>query len=259
MASSTFCQCRLLFVALVSLLLLLSASLSDALSKTRKGVTDESILEDSSGTTLIDWIRHSGGQSDVRVGVVDAPVGTEPTSTTTTKKRKRRTKKRDKNTSPGTLRGTLATRDIAAGEMVISIPSNISVPLGGTGVTSPENVVLLFARRASNPSWFEEMKPYWDSLPESVFTKEMYEPEHMALLQDEELVSVGDEERNEETRALFSASLRCCFRVRSERAKSSSEKGFEGRKSVAPFLERERSERTKAREKRESEKLEGER
>jgi hypothetical protein len=52
-----------------------------------------------------------------------------------------------------------------------------------------ENVVLLFARRASDPAWFRELAPYWDSLPASVFTKEMYEPEHMELLQDEELVS----------------------------------------------------------------------
>ena len=53
--------------------------------------------------------------------------------------------------------------------------------------------MLLFARRAADPAWFRELAPYWDSLPASVFTKEMYEPEHMELLQDEELVSEQSE------------------------------------------------------------------
>lgn len=53
--------------------------------------------------------------------------------------------------------------------------------------------MLLFARRAADPAWFRELVPYWDSLPASVFTKEMYEPEHMELLQDEELVSEQSE------------------------------------------------------------------
>jgi hypothetical protein len=60
-----------------------------------------------------------------------------------------------------------------------------------------ENVVLLFARRAADPAWFRELAPYWDSLPASVFTKEMYEPEHMELLQDEELVSERSERERE--------------------------------------------------------------
>lgn len=183
--------------------MLLCTSFSDALSQSKqsqKSSSDENIVGHTAGAALIDWIRASGGHSDVRVGVVvDAPAGAEPTSTrsTSTKKtkRKKRTKKKkqleeNNNNNNSALRGTLATRDIAAGEVVVSIPSNITVPLGGTGVTSPENVVLLFARRASDPAWFREMQPYWDSLPASVFTKEMYEPEHMALLQDDELVRI---------------------------------------------------------------------
>lgn len=69
-----------------------------------------------------------------------------------------------------------------------------------------ENVVLLFARRASDSAWFRELAPYWDSLPASVFTKEMYEPEHMELLQDEELVSeekMREEERKRERKETF--------------------------------------------------------
>ena len=74
-----------------------------------------------------------------------------------------------------------------------------------------ENVVLLFARRASDPAWFRELVPYWDSLPASVFTKEMYEPEHMELLQDEELVSGKNERKRQEKEPffLFFARRRC--------------------------------------------------
>ena len=251
--------------ALFLLLLVLFLSISTA-KKQEKSAGDD---VDVAGSALIDWIRASGGHSDVRVGlVVDAPAGAEPTSVTkkdkAEKRRRRRRGKKESSSSTSSssaLRGTIATRDIAAGEVIIRLPSNLSVPLGGTGVTSPvrraperarapvssflfsslslslslsrrreallytltslflsrfsllltcflkitfkkrqhpqENVVLLFARRASDPAWFRVLAPYWDSLPASVFTKEMYEPEHMELLQDEELVSEQNERENE--------------------------------------------------------------
>lgn len=126
-------------LALFLLLLVLFLSVSTA-KKQEKSSRDDAI--DVAGSAVIDWIRDSGGHSDVRVGlVVDAPAGAEPTSVpTTTKKNKRQRRRRGKkesNSSSSALRGTIATRDIAAGEVIIRLPSNLSVPLGGTGVTSP--------------------------------------------------------------------------------------------------------------------------
>lgn len=123
--------------ALLLLLLVLSPSVSS--DKKQKKRSGDGV--DVTGSALVDWIRASGGHSDVRVGfVVDAPPGAEPTSTkTATEKRKTRKKRRGKkeSSSSSALRGTIATRDIAAGDVIIRLPSNISVPLGGTGVTSP--------------------------------------------------------------------------------------------------------------------------
>ena len=134
--------------ALFLLLLVVFLSVSTAEKQERSSGDDV----DLAGSALVDWIRASGGHSDVRAGlVVDAPAGAEPTSTKTVKKRRRgrRGKKESKsgsssssssgggNSSGGALRGTIATRDIAAGEAIIRLPSNLSVPLGGMGVTSP--------------------------------------------------------------------------------------------------------------------------
>ena len=121
--------------ALFLLLLVLHLSIATA-KKQEKSSSDDGDLADSA---LIDWIRASGGHSDVRIGlVVGAPAGAEPTSTRKNKtNKKRRRRKGKKGSSSSSLRGTIATRDIAAGEAIIRLPSNISVPLGGTGVTSP--------------------------------------------------------------------------------------------------------------------------
>ena len=118
--------------ALFLLLLVFFLSVLTAKKQERNSIDDA----DLAGSALIDWIRASGGHSDVHVGlVVDAPAGAEPTSTKKTKKKRRRRGKKESSSSA--LRGTIATRDIAAGEAIIRLPSNISVPLGGTGVTSP--------------------------------------------------------------------------------------------------------------------------
>ena len=127
-----------LSLALFLLLLVLFLSVSTA-KKQEESVKDDVDLTDSA---LIEWIRASGGHSDVRVGVVaGAPDGAEPTltkkETKSTKKKRRRRKRSKKESSSSALRGTIATRDIAAGEAFIRLPSNLSVPLGGTGVTSP--------------------------------------------------------------------------------------------------------------------------
>ena len=120
-------------LALSLLLLVLFLSVSTA-KKQEKNVGDD---VDLAGSALINWLRASGGHSDGRVGlVVDAPAGAEPTSTRT-KNNKRRRKRGQKESSSSALRGTIATRDIAEGEVIIRLPSNMSVPLGGTGVTSP--------------------------------------------------------------------------------------------------------------------------
>jgi len=120
-------------LALSLLLLVLFLSVSTA-KKQEKSSRDDAV--DLAGSAVIDWIRDSGGHSDVRVGlVVDAPAGAEPTSVT--KKNKRQRRRRGKKEGSSALRGTIATRDIAAGEVIIRLPSNLSVPLGGTGVTSP--------------------------------------------------------------------------------------------------------------------------
>lgn len=122
--------------ALFLLLLVLPRLLSTA-KKQEKISSDDA---DMTGSALVDWIRASGGHSDVHIGfVVDAPPGAELTSTKTLNEAKKKTRKRrgGKKEGSSALRGTIAIRDIAAGDVIIRLPSNISVPLGGTGVTSP--------------------------------------------------------------------------------------------------------------------------
>ena len=148
MARKTHRSLPTFFFFLLLLLLLISPLLSTTCKQRESRSSSDDDGEDLTGSALIDWIRASGGHSDVRVGLVaDAPAGAEPTSTKTKRKKKkkrRRVKKGNSKSKSSALRGTIATRDLAAGEVIIRLPSNISVPLGGTGVTSPVREFFLF-------------------------------------------------------------------------------------------------------------------
>ena len=111
---------------------------------------------------IVDWVVASGGVSNVRIGSVPGAGG---------------------------LRGTIAARDVPAGDVLVSLPSNLSVPMGDNAATSPESVVLLLKRRFAYPDWHAELEPFWRLFPKETFTKETFTEEEADLLQDEGLVS----------------------------------------------------------------------
>lgn len=112
---------------------------------------------------IVDWVVASGGVANVKIGPVPGGSG---------------------------LRGTLAARDVAAGDVLVSVPSNLSVPMGDNAATSPESVILLLKRRFTYPDWHAELAPFWRLFPRAPFTKETFSEEEAGMLQDEALVSL---------------------------------------------------------------------
>ena len=139
------------------------------------------------GAALIDWVRTNGGVAHVRVAAV--PGG-------------------------GGLRGLVVERALTRGDVVMALPSNLSIPMGDNSATSPvgvgggvgvgkagvgarpttdplffqESAVLLLGRRVADPAWWASLDVYLRSLPAAPFTKETMTREEAGLLQDSRLV-----------------------------------------------------------------------
>ncbi|KAK9845959.1 hypothetical protein WJX81_006882 [Elliptochloris bilobata] len=107
---------------------------------------------------LIFWIRDSGGQAHVEIGPVNA----------------------------AGLRGTLAARDFVPGDVIISVPFNLTVAIGGHSSLASELAVQLLRQRLERPGHWAALAPYWASLPpaHALYCKELALPHHAAELQD---------------------------------------------------------------------------
>ncbi|CAL5221515.1 g3721 [Coccomyxa viridis] len=110
---------------------------------------------------LVDWVVKHGGKSDAIV---------------------------DKSPNTG-LRGLFVTNDIKKGDIVLSVPVNISMDIGPAFWTHMELAVSLLKVKLEHPAVWEGFQPYLSSLPgeEDVHTLFSFRKDLIPLLQDPEM------------------------------------------------------------------------
>ncbi|CAL8468706.1 g8246 [Coccomyxa elongata] len=99
----------------------------------------------------------------------------------------------------GGLRGTVATKDLASGDLVLQIPNSATIDVGDYTLPGAELAVALFRRQLSDPKWNASFEPYWKSLPEvgTLMSKEVWDnAEHRALLQNDYMASYAEVNAN---------------------------------------------------------------